>query len=97
MRYFRLGLFLASLLGVTGFLVFSPELAWGQGEGSVLLAHDEELAEAERLNQQAYKLYQEGKYSEAISLAEKALAIHLRWNDSSTLKIYHKNSSFLQS
>ncbi|AFY41362.1 CHAT domain-containing tetratricopeptide repeat protein [Nostoc sp. PCC 7107] len=33
------------------------------------------LKEAEELNQQAFKLYQEGKYSSAISLAERALAI----------------------
>ncbi|NES21187.1 MAG: CHAT domain-containing protein [Symploca sp. SIO3E6] len=55
-----------------------PELAWGQNQGYVLVAQGEDLAEAERLNQQAFQLYQEGKYSEAIPLAEKALAIRQR-------------------
>lgn len=36
------------------------------------------LAEAERLTDQAYELYQQGKYNEAIPLAEKALAIRKR-------------------
>ncbi|MEA5594721.1 CHAT domain-containing tetratricopeptide repeat protein [Rivularia sp. UHCC 0363] len=35
----------------------------------------EELAEAEKLNQRVVQLYQEGKYNEAIPLAERALAI----------------------
>ncbi|NET59404.1 MAG: tetratricopeptide repeat protein, partial [Symploca sp. SIO2E6] len=42
------------------------------------LQEDIELAEAEKLNQKAFQLYQEGKYSEAILLAEKALAIRQR-------------------
>ncbi|NEP26593.1 CHAT domain-containing tetratricopeptide repeat protein, partial [Moorena sp. SIO3I6] len=39
------------------------------------VSKQEELAEAERLNQQAEQLYQQGKYNEAIPLAEQALAI----------------------
>jgi CHAT domain-containing protein/Flp pilus assembly protein TadD len=35
----------------------------------------DKLAEAERLNQQVIQLYQQGKYNEAIPLAEQALAI----------------------
>ena len=39
------------------------------------LAQSVELQEAEKLSQQAIQLYQQGKYTEAIPLAEKALAI----------------------
>ena len=39
------------------------------------LAQSAELQEAEKLNQQVEQLYQQGKYTEAIPLAEKALAI----------------------
>ncbi|NEQ83522.1 MAG: tetratricopeptide repeat protein, partial [Moorea sp. SIO2I5] len=39
------------------------------------VSQQEELAEAERLNQQVVQLYQQGKYAEAIPLAEKVLAI----------------------
>ena len=39
------------------------------------LAQSAELQEAERLNQQVVQLYRQGKYNEAIPLAEKALAI----------------------
>jgi tetratricopeptide (TPR) repeat protein len=45
------------------------------------------LIEAEKLNQQVIQLYQQGKYSEAIPLAEKVLAIRqkqLGENHSST-------------
>ena len=38
-------------------------------------AANNELAEAEKLNQQVVELYQQGKYKDAISLAQKALAI----------------------
>ncbi|NES00462.1 MAG: tetratricopeptide repeat protein, partial [Symploca sp. SIO1B1] len=78
MGKFRQGLFLASWFGVAGFLVLLPELAYGKSETSVLVAQEDGLAEAEKLNQQAFQLYQVGKYSEAIPLAEKALAIRQR-------------------
>ena|GEM_PF-5833597 len=42
------------------------------------LPEDIELAEAKRLNQQVLQFYREGKYSEAIPLAEQALAIRQR-------------------
>ncbi|NEO63651.1 MAG: tetratricopeptide repeat protein [Moorea sp. SIO4G2] len=38
-------------------------------------AEELSLAEASQLTQQAIKLYQQGKYSEAIPLAERALEI----------------------
>ncbi|MDX2229908.1 MAG: tetratricopeptide repeat protein [Leptolyngbyaceae cyanobacterium bins.349] len=41
-------------------------------------ADDVALAEAERLNQQAWQLYQQGKYAEAVPLVERALAIRKR-------------------
>ena len=78
MRNCRLGLFLASWFGITGFFIFVPELARGQGEDSVLVAQDEDLAEAERLNQQVFQFGEQGKYNEAIPLAEKVLAIRQR-------------------
>ena len=45
-------------------------LTWRKATGK-----DIALAEAERLTQQTFELYQQGKYNEAIPLAEKALAI----------------------
>ncbi len=39
------------------------------------IAQSAELQEAQKLNQQAFHLYQQGKYTEAIPLAQKALAI----------------------
>ena len=39
------------------------------------LAQSAELQEAEKLNQRVVELYQQGKYAEAIPLAEKVLAI----------------------
>ncbi len=45
-------------------------LSWGEAT-----AKDLALVKAEDLNQEAYQLYQQGKYSEAIPLAEQALAI----------------------
>jgi tetratricopeptide (TPR) repeat protein len=47
----------------------------GQVIAQVSSQAQEALAEAERLNQQAIELYQQGKYNEAIPLAEKALTI----------------------
>ena len=47
----------------------------GQVIAQVSSQDQEALAQAKRLNQQAMELYQQGKYNEAIPLAEKALAI----------------------
>ncbi len=71
MRFIKL----VGLVGVAGLLVLQPGLVVGQEDSAVLVAQGEELAEAERLNQQVIQLYEEGKYSEAISLAEEVLAI----------------------
>ncbi len=66
---------LMSLLGVAGLWVLMPELAKGQVISGSVIAQSDELAEAERLNEQAVQLYKQGKYDEAIPLAEQALAI----------------------
>lgn len=56
-----------------GMGVVSP--ACGQTPTSVNQTETGELAEATRLNQQVDRLYQQGKYDEAIPLAKRALAI----------------------
>ncbi|NJO61976.1 MAG: tetratricopeptide repeat protein, partial [Richelia sp. RM2_1_2] len=58
-----------------GLLVNIPKPVTGQTQPTQSNQQSPELQEAERLNQQVVKLYQEGKYAEAIPLAEKALAI----------------------
>ncbi|NEQ38166.1 MAG: tetratricopeptide repeat protein, partial [Okeania sp. SIO3I5] len=62
-----------ALVGVTGFWVGMPVPIVEQALSQV--SEEDELAEAERLFQQVVELYQQGKYAEAISLAEKVLAI----------------------
>ncbi|MCC3450425.1 MAG: tetratricopeptide repeat protein [Microcoleus sp. PH2017_40_RAT_O_B] len=64
-----------SWLGIAGLWFFVPELAKGQVISGSVIAQSDELAEAERLNEQAVQLYKQGKYDEAIPLAEQALAI----------------------
>jgi CHAT domain-containing protein/DNA-binding XRE family transcriptional regulator len=61
-----------SVMGL-GMGILTPILA--ETVAQVSTQNQEALAEAVRLNQQAVELYQQGKYNEAISLAEKALAI----------------------
>jgi CHAT domain-containing protein len=58
-----------------GLLVSIPREVAGQAQPPLSAQQSAELAEAKRLNQQAMQLYQQGKYSEAIPLAERALAI----------------------
>ncbi len=58
-----------------GLLVSIPREVAGQTQPPLSAQQSAELAEAKRLNQQVVQLYQQGKYSEAIPLAEKALAI----------------------
>jgi CHAT domain-containing protein len=58
-----IGLFVVLLLAV-----MLPG-AWAQQSA------EDALAQAEKLNQQAFELYQQGRYAEAIPLAEQALAI----------------------
>ncbi|MFN7909951.1 MAG: CHAT domain-containing protein [Microcystis sp.] len=68
-------------LTVTGTYTLIVNSAKAKESGSYVLSwreateRDIALAEAERLNQQVIQLYQQGKYNEAIPLAEQALAI----------------------
>ncbi|MCA2881010.1 MAG: tetratricopeptide repeat protein [Microcystis sp. M046S1] len=68
-------------LPVTGTYTLIVNSAKAKESGSYVLSwreateRDIALAEAERLNQQVIQLYQQGKYNEAIPLAEQALAI----------------------
>jgi Flp pilus assembly protein TadD/regulator of replication initiation timing len=64
-----------TFVGVIGLwgVMLTPTVA--QVIAQVSTQDQEALAEAERLNQQVEELYQQGKYNEAIPLAEKALAI----------------------
>ena len=57
-----------------GVLVSVPKQVTGQAQPSQS-AQSSELQEAEKLNQQVILLHQQGKYTEAIPLAERALAI----------------------
>ncbi|MEH1800478.1 MAG: tetratricopeptide repeat protein, partial [Nostoc sp.] len=66
---------LTALFAIFGLWVLMPKPTIGQSIPPVSTAQSAQLAEAERLNEQAIKLYNEGKYSEAIPLAERALAI----------------------
>ena len=52
-----------------------PGRAIGQENPAGAAAQTVELDEAARLDQQILKLYREGKYDDAIPLAERALAI----------------------
>ncbi|BAY28681.1 peptidase-like protein [Nostoc carneum NIES-2107] len=58
-----------------GLLVSIPREVAGQTQPQLLAQQSAELAEAKQLNQQVEQLYQQGKYSEAIPIAERALAI----------------------
>ncbi len=64
-----------AVVGVTGFWVGMPVPIVEQALSQVSEEDEYKLAEAERLNQQVAELYQQGKYAEAIPLAEKALDI----------------------
>ncbi|MEH2151404.1 tetratricopeptide repeat-containing protein, partial [Nostoc sp.] len=66
---------LTTLLAIAGLWVLMPKPTIGQSTPPVSTAQSAQLAEAERLDQQVEKLYNEGKYSEAIPLAERELAI----------------------
>ncbi len=74
----RNGLVFSVCLGMSGFALLIPSLIVAQANSPAVKessSQDSELAEAERLDQQVILLYQQGKYSEAIPLAERALAI----------------------
>jgi CHAT domain-containing protein/Tfp pilus assembly protein PilF len=64
-----------SLFGMAGLSVLVSELAKGQINPPALTTQSDELAEAERLAQQAEQLYNQGKYQEAIRLLERVLSI----------------------
>ena len=69
----KFGLITAIVVGVVPLGMLTPTV--GQVIAQVSSQDQEALAEAERLNNQVIELYQQGKYDEAIPLAEKALAI----------------------
>ena len=58
-----------------GLLMTVPKQVTGQTQATRSAQQSAELQEAERLNQQVVQLHQQGKYNEAIYLAEKALVI----------------------
>ncbi|WP_043996543.1 tetratricopeptide repeat protein, partial [Microcystis aeruginosa] len=58
------------MMGLSG-VMLTPTV----GQVISQVSPQDKLAEAERLTNQAYELYQQGKYNEAIPLAEQALAI----------------------
>ncbi|WP_287729688.1 tetratricopeptide repeat protein, partial [Microcystis sp. M040S2] len=58
------------MMGLSG-VILTPTV----GQVISQASPQDKLAEAERLNQQVIQLYQQGKYNEAILLAEQALAI----------------------
>ena len=58
-----------------GLLISIPKQVGGQTQPTPSAQQSAELVEAERLNQQVLQLYKEGKYAQAIPLAERALAI----------------------
>ena len=62
-----------AVVGVMGCWIGMPVPMLKQAISQV--SSQDELAKAERLNQQAYELYQQGKYNEAIILAEQALEV----------------------
>ena len=67
----KFGLVTAIVVGVVPLGMLTPTV--GQVIAQVSSQDQEALAEAKRLTQQAVELYQQGKYNEAIPLAEKAL------------------------
>jgi CHAT domain-containing protein/Tfp pilus assembly protein PilF len=66
---------LLTLLAISGLWVLMPKPTIGQSTPPVSTAQSVSLWEAGRLNQQVIQLQEKGKYSEAIPLAERALAI----------------------
>src|SRR5262245_19538241 len=62
-----------ALLG-PGVVTTMPAGAWG-APGDKPAANAKELAEAQRLNAEVERLYKQGKYGEALPLAERALSL----------------------
>ena len=65
-----------TFLGIAGLGVVMPELAMAQVQTTI--SQSAELAALEKINQQIIQLYQQGKYSEAIPIAEKLLEMSKR-------------------
>ena len=61
---------ITGMMGLSG-VMLTPTV----GQVISQVSPQDKLAEAERLTQQVIQLYQQGKYNEAIPLAEQALAI----------------------
>jgi CHAT domain-containing protein len=61
---------ITGMMGLSG-VILTPTV----GQVISQASPQDKLAEAERLNQQVIQLYQQGKYNEAIPLAQQALAI----------------------
>ncbi|MDB9492181.1 tetratricopeptide repeat protein [Dolichospermum circinale CS-534/05] len=74
----RQAIFFTALLGITGLMVVIPKLSMGQANPPATTTQSEELAEAEKLDQQIIQFYEQGKYNEAIPLAERVLAMRKR-------------------
>ncbi|MEA5519009.1 CHAT domain-containing tetratricopeptide repeat protein [Limnoraphis robusta] len=71
-------LWLTVLIGCSGLLTATPPVI-GQTNSAVLWVQQlNELKEANQLDEQGYQLYQQGKYNEAIPLAERVLEIRER-------------------
>ncbi|MEN9215954.1 MAG: tetratricopeptide repeat protein, partial [Gloeomargarita sp. HHBFW_bins_162] len=56
-------------------VVLGVPVGIGMNQPQVVMAQSAELQEAERLNQKVIQLYNQGRYSEAIPLAQRSLAI----------------------
>jgi CHAT domain-containing protein/Tfp pilus assembly protein PilF len=69
----KFGLIMMLAVGVVPLGILTPTV--GQVIAQISSQDQEALAEAKRLTQQADQLYQQGKYNEAIPLAEKASVI----------------------
>jgi CHAT domain-containing protein/Flp pilus assembly protein TadD len=70
---------LTVVIGCSGLLTGTPQPVSGQTNSPVLLVQQlNELEEAKQLNQQVIQLYQQGKYNEAIPIAEQVLEIRER-------------------
>ncbi|EAW34379.1 CHAT domain-containing protein [Lyngbya sp. PCC 8106] len=71
-------LWLTVFVGCSGLLTTTPQPVRGQTNSAEIVQQSDELEEAERLNQQVIQLRQQGKYNEAIPLAEQVLEIRER-------------------
>ena len=68
-------LLLVTFFGAIALFAPAPRAIFAETSAQII-AQSAELQEAERLTQQLFQLYQQGNYPEAISLAEKVLAIY---------------------